>query len=140
MTEVIVVDDIKQRYEKTSRIRNRVIDILTSEDEALRLTIADGDSAKLLVKMLDGEDKQTIARQKNATDEKIVGVVSGGLNDIAEKVIQGMGGMRGIRGEPNAAAAPTESIPLQLEVSAEEMKQGENPDLNYDTLVPKGDS
>lgn len=139
MAEEQAVDDIKQRYEKTSRLRNRVIDILSEDDKALRLTIADGDSAKLLVKLLDGEDKQTIARQKNATDEKIVGVVGAGLNDIADKVIQGLGGMRGMRGAPDASAAPTEIVPVHVEVSEEEMKQGENPELNYDALIPSGD-
>ena len=131
------VDEIKNRYEKTSRIRNKVIDILSDDDEVLRLTIADSDAAKLLVKMLDGEDKQTIARQKNTTDEKAIGAFGSGINDIAERVIQTMGGIRGMRGEPDATAAPTETIPMQLEISSDEMKQGEDPNCNYDALVPK---
>ena len=63
---------IERRYERTSEVRNRVIDLLAVNDQVLAQTIADKDSAGVLVKMLDGQDKQTIARQKNRTDEKAV--------------------------------------------------------------------
>ena len=135
MADEQVKDEIQERYNDTSKLRQRAIKLLSENDELLKQTIFDKDTSKILVKLLDGEDKQTIARQKNATDEKLVGVVGSNINDIADAVIQGLGGMRGIRGEPDATAAPKEEIPVSVEVKDGEMGIGEDPSLNYDALV-----
>ncbi len=135
MSEEQVRDEIKERYEQTSQIRQRALKILAEDDQLLNATLLDENGSKLLVKLLDGEDKQTIARQKNQTDERLVGAMSHNINDIADAVIQGLGGMRGIRGEPDATAAPKEEIPVSVEVKDGEMGIGEDPSLNYDALV-----
>ena len=135
MSEEQVRDEIKERYEQTSQVRQRALKILAEDDQLLNATLLDENGSKLLVKLLDGEDKQTIARQKNQTDERLVGAMSHNINDIADAVIQGLGGMRGIRGEPDATAAPKEEIPVSVEVKDGEMGIGEDPSLNYDALV-----
>ncbi len=135
MSEEQVRDEIKERYERTSQVRQRALKILAEDDQLLNATLLDENGSKLLVKLLDGEDKQTIARQKNQTDERLVGAMSHNINDIADAVIQGLGGMRGIRGEPDATAAPKEEIPVSVEVKDGEMGIGEDPSLNYDALV-----
>ena len=125
---------IERRYERTSEVRNRVIDLLAVNDQVLAQTIADKDSAGVLVKMLDGQDKQTIARQKNRTDEKAVGAVTS-IQQVAKEVIQAMGGPIGIRGEPDASAAPRGSVPIQVDVNEGELNQGADEALNVDVLM-----
>ena len=125
---------IERRYERTSEVRNRVIDLLAVNDQVLAQTIADKDSARVLVKMLDGQDKQTIARQKNRTDEKAVGAVTS-IQQVAKEVIQAMGGPIGIRGEPDASAAPRGSVPIQVDVNEGELNQGADEALNVDALM-----
>lgn len=135
MSKEQIKDEMKDRYDETSRLRKRAIQILSENDELLKQTIFDKDTSKILVKLLDGEDKQTIARQKNATDEKLVGMVGSNIHDIADAVIQSLGGHRGMRGEPDANAAPKETIAMTVDVSEEEMRIGEDPELHYDALL-----
>ena len=135
MSKEQIKDEMKDRYDETSRLRKRAIQILSENDELLKQTIFDKDTSKILVKLLDGEDKQTIARQKNATDEKLVGMVGSNIHDIADAVIQSLGGHRGMRGEPDANAAPKETIAMTVNVSEEEMRIGEDPELHYDALL-----
>ena len=135
MSKEQIKDEMKDRYDETSQLRKRAIQILSENDELLKQTIFDKDTSKILVKLLDGEDKQTIARQKNATDEKLVGMVGSNIHDIADAVIQSLGGHRGMRGEPDANAAPKETIAMTVNVSEEEMRIGEDPELHYDALL-----
>ena len=139
MADEQVKDEIQERYNNTSKLRQRAIKLLSENDELLKQTIFDKDTSKILVKLLDGEDKQTIARQKNATDEKLVGVVGSNINDIADAVVQSLGGHRGMRGNPDASAAPKETIPVEVKVSEEEMRIGEDPELHYDALLKPND-
>ena len=134
---VEVPDEIKERYDGTSSLRQRALKILAEDDNLLEMTLRDENSSKLLIKLLDGEDKQTIARQKNQTDEKLVGAVGSNINDIAEAVITGLGGMRGIRGEADASSAPKEQVPIQVDVTLGELQLGEDPELNYDAIMNK---
>ena len=134
---VEVPDEIKERYDGTSSLRQRALKILAEDDNLLEMTLRDENSSKLLIKLLDGEDKQTIARQKNQTDEKLVGAVGSNINDIAEAVIIGLGGMRGIRGEADASSAPKEQVPIQVDVTPGELQLGEDPELNYDAIMNK---
>jgi hypothetical protein len=139
MAEEQVKDEIQERYDDTSKLRKRAIKLLSENDELLKQTIFDKDTSKVLIKLLDGEDKQTIARQKNATDEKLVGAVGSNINDIADVVIQSLGGQRGMRGNPDASAAPKEPVPVEVKVSEEEMRIGEDPELHYDALLKPND-
>ena len=139
MADEQVKDEIQERYDDTSKLRQRAIKLLSENDELLKQTIFDKDTSKILVKLLDGEDKQTIARQKNATDEKLVGVVGSNINDIADAVVQSLGGHRGMRGNPDASVAPKETIPVEVKVSEEEMRIGEDPELHYDALLKSND-
>lgn len=125
---------IERRYDRTSSIRDRAIDLLAVDDQRLSQTIADKDSASILIKMLDGQDKQTIARQKNRTDEKAVGAVTS-IQHVAKEVIQAMGGPIGIRGEPDASAAPRESIPIKVTVNEGELEQGADEALTAEALL-----
>ena len=134
---VEVPDEIKERYDGTSSLRQRALKILAEDDNLLEMTLRDENSSKLLIKLLDGEDKQTIARQKNQTDEKLVGAVGSNINDIAEAVIIGLGGMRGIRGEADASSAPKEQVPIQVDVTPGDLQLGEDPELNYDAIMNK---
>lgn len=129
-----VNDVIERRYERTSSVRNRAIDLLAENDTTLAQTIADKDSASILIKMLDGEDKQTIARQKNRTDEKAVGAVTS-IQHVAKEVIQAMGGPIGIRGEPDASAAPRGSIPIDVKLKDGELSQGADESLTAEALL-----
>ena len=138
MAEEQVTDEIKDRYDGTSKLRQAAIEILAENKEILKQTLFDKDTSKVLIKLLDGEDKQTIARQKNATEEKMVGVVGSNINTIADAVIQGLGGMAGIRGEPDAAAAPKENVPIDIKVDAKEMQVGEDPECNYENIMKQG--
>ena len=45
---------IERRYEKTSDVRDKVIELLAGSDTTLSQTLADKDSATILIKMLDG--------------------------------------------------------------------------------------
>lgn len=140
MTEETKKDAIEDRYDATSKIRQRALKMLADDDELLRINLADKETSKVLIKLLDGEDKQTIARQKNATDEKIANVVSSSLPEMVDKVISAMGGAKAIRGEPDAKAAPREKIDLDVKVGDGELVQGEDADLSYETLMEKNGS
>lgn len=128
---------IERRYEKTSDVRDKVIELLAGSDTTLSQTLADKDSATILIKMLDGQDKQTIARQRNRTEEKAVGVVSN-IQQVAKEVIQAMGGPIGIRGEPDATAAPRETVPIKVSVNQGELEHGADEALTAEALL--GDS
>ena len=128
-------DEIKERYDFTSNIRKQAIGILAPDVSQLNMTLNDSDQAKLLVKLLDGEDKQTIARQKNATDEKIAGAIQTNLPNMVDQVISQMGGIKSIRGEADSEAAPKEKIDIDVNVGPKELDQGEDPSLNYDSLI-----
>lgn len=128
---------IERRYEKTSDVRDRVIELLSGTDTNLSQTLADKDSAGILIKMLDGQDKQTIARQRNRTEEKAVGAVAN-IQQVAKEVIQAMGGPIGIRGEPDATAAPRETVPIKVSVNQGELEQGADEALTAEALL--GDS
>lgn len=129
------VDEIKERYNYTSAIRRQAIGILAPDVNQLNMTLNDSDQAKLLVKLLDGEDKQTIARQKNATDEKLAGAIGANLPELVDQVISQMGGVKNIRGEANPDLAPKEKIDIKVDVGRNELEQGEDPNLNYETLL-----
>ncbi len=135
MSEEKKPDEIQTRYDGTSAVRQRALELLANNDELLALTIADKDASKILVKLLDGEDKQTIARQKNATDEKIAGAVTNNMPEMVEQVIRAMGGHAGIRGKADASYAPREKIDCDVKVENGELKQGEDADLSYETMV-----
>lgn len=135
IVEKTPVDEIKERYEFTSQIRRQAIGILAPDASQLNMTLNDSDQAKLLVKLLDGEDKQTIARQKNATDEKIAGAIGTNLPSMVDQVISQMGGIKALRGEPDSSSAPKEKINLDVSIGHNELQQGEDPSLNYDSLV-----
>lgn len=128
---------IERRYEKTSDVRDKVIELLAGSDTTLSQTLADKDSATILIKMLDGQDKQTIARQRNRTEEKAVGVVSN-IQQAAKEVIQAMGGPSAVRGAPDASAAPRETVPIKVSVNQGELEQGADEALTAEALL--GDS
>ena len=71
MSEEPLKDVIESRYDGTSAIRQRALTMLANDDSALALALADKESSKILIKLLDGDDNPTIARQKIATDENI---------------------------------------------------------------------
>lgn len=129
-------DEFTARYDYTSNIRKRAIDHFSAADETLHLTLADKDSASLLIKLLDGEDKQTIARQKNKTDEKLADGLGVNVHAVADSLFQKL---TGLRGEPDASKAPDEKIDLDVKVEDGEMRIGEDPELNFENLVPKNE-
>lgn len=135
MTEEVYKDEIEKRYDLVSNIRQRALIQLAETDENLRLTLADKESSKNLMKLLDGEDKQTIARQRNATDEKIAGSIGANIPGLVDAVISQMGGHIGIRGNADASVAPKEKIDINVEVGQGELNQGEDADLNYEALI-----
>lgn len=135
MSEEVKKDEIEERYNLTSNIRKRALKMLADDDEALRLSLADKESQKALLKLLDGEDKQTIARQKNITDEKAVGAMTTSLPQMVDEVIKAMGGANAIRGNPDPSAAPKEKIDIDVNVGNGELEQGEDTTLSYETLA-----
>ena len=135
MADEQVKDEIHERYDDTSKLRQRAIKLLSENDELLKQTIFDKDTSKILVKLLDGEDKQTIARQKNATDEKIAGSIGANIPGLVDIVISQMGGHKGLRGEADATVAPKEKIDIKVDVKQGELGQGEDTTLNYESLT-----
>ena len=135
MSEEPLKDVIESRYDGTSDIRQRALDMLAKDDTALALALADKESSKILIKLLDGEDKQTIARQKNATDEKIAGSIGANIPGLVDVVISQLGGHKGLRGDADASKAPSEKIDLKVEVKDGELGQGEDNTLNYESLT-----
>lgn len=135
MSEEVKKDEIEERYNLTSNIRKRALKMLANDDEALRLSLADKESQKALLKLLDGEDKQTIARQKNITEEKAVGAITTDLPQMVDEVIKAMGGLSSIRGNPDPSAAPKEKIDIDVSVGNGELEQGEDATLSYETLA-----
>lgn len=140
MTEEVKKDIIEERYDVTSNIRQRALVMLAESDDLLRLSLADKESSKALLKLLDGEDKQTIARQKNATEEKIANVIGNSLPEMVDQVIAAMGGSKAIRGEPDASRAPKEKIDIDVKVGKGELGQGEDTELSYETLTKENGS
>ena len=108
--------------------------MLAEDDEILRISLADKEAQKALLKLLDGEDKQTIARQKNATDEKVAGAITTNLPMMVDEVIKAMGGPNAIRGNPDATTAPREKIDISVKVGNGELDQGEDANLSYESL------
>lgn len=135
MSEEPLKDVIENRYDGTSDIRQRALSMLAKDDAALSLALADKESSKILIKLLDGEDKQTIARQKNATDEKIAGSIGANIPGLVDAVISQMGGHKGLRGSPDASNAPKEKIDMNVDVKVGELGQGEDTTLNYESLT-----
>ena len=135
MSEESLKDVIESRYDGTSAIRQRALTMLANDDSALALALADKESSKILIKLLDGEDKQTIARQKNATDEKIAGSIGANIPGLVDIVISQMGGHKGLRGEADATVAPKEKIDIKVDVKQGELGQGEDTTLNYESLT-----
>lgn len=135
MSEDVKKDEIEERYNLTSNIRKRALTMLAESDDVLRLSLADKEAQKALLKLLDGEDKQTIARQKNITDEKAVGAITTSLPQMVDEVIKAMGGNSAIRGNPDATAAPKEKIDIDVKVGNGELDQGEDATLSYETLA-----
>ena len=135
MSEEPLKDVIESRYDGTSDIRQRALDMLAKDDTALALALADKESSKILIKLLDGEDKQTIARQQNATDEKIAGSIGANIPGLVDAVISQLGGHKGLRGDADASKAPSEKIDLKVEVKDGELGQGEDNTLNYESLT-----
>lgn len=135
MSEEVKKDEIEERYNLTSNIRKRALKMLANDDDALRLSLADKESQKALLKLLDGEDKQTIARQKNITEEKAVGAITTDLPQMVDEVIKAMGGLSSIRGNPDPSAAPKEKIDIDVSVGNGELEQGEDATLSYETLA-----
>lgn len=134
MSEEVKKDEIEERYNITSNIRQRALTMLAEDDEILRISLADKESQKALLKLLDGEDKQTIARQKNATDEKVAGAITTNLPMMVDEVIKAMGGPNAIRGNPDATTAPREKIDIDVKVGSGELDQGEDANLSYESL------
>lgn len=135
MTEDVKKDIIEERYDNVSAVRQRALKMLAEDDELLRISLADKESSKILVKLLDGEDKQTIARQKNATDEKLVAGVTTSLPEMVDQVIKSMGGQSAIRGEPDPTRAPREKVDIDAKVVPGELDQGEDASLSYETII-----
>lgn len=127
--------EIDNRYEKTSKIRDRAIELLAEDEQLLRITLADKESSRNLIKLLDGQDKQTIARQKNTTDEKAIGASSADAKLIASEIVAAMGGFTGMRGEPDQGAAPSKPIDLDVNMVPGEMSKGPDETLTCEALL-----
>lgn len=130
---------IDERYKRTSDLRERVIDHFTGDQEAFKLAMADKDSAAILIKMIDGQDKQTIARQRNRTEEAAVGAFTN-VQGVVKQVIAAMGGPKALRGEADITAAPKGTIDCDVEVIDGELAKGSDENLNVETLMqPKSE-
>ena len=129
-------EEMDIRYKRTSDVRDRVIEHFTSTPDQFNLTMADKDSASILIKMLDGQDKQTIARQRNRTEEAAVGAFTN-VQSVVKQVIGAMGGPKAIRGEADPSAAPKGSIDIDVDIIDGELDQGADENLNVESIMNK---
>lgn len=125
---------IDERYRRTSDLRERVIEHFTADEQAFKLAMADKDSASILIKMIDGQDKQTIARQRNRTEEAAVGAFTN-VQSVVKQVVAAMGGPKAIRGEADASLAPKGTIDCDVDVNNGELTKGADENLNVETLM-----
>lgn len=129
---------IDDRYERTSDLREAALQTLVGDAEQLRLTLADKVSANIFLKLIDGQDKQTIARQRNRTEEAAVGAFTN-VQGVVKQVISAMGGVKAVRGEPDASMAPKGTIDCDVAVNNGELESGADENLNVDTLMGRGE-
>ena len=130
--------DIEANLELTDTIRTRAIEHLTSSDEVLHQNLADKDQAALLMKLLDGKDRQALTLQKNSIDSRIADGLSN-LDDAADKILEGLSVSFGIRTantvvnqEANATlACEFEFVPDEASLEPAE-------EMNFETLTNRG--
>lgn len=129
--------DIDANLALTDDVRARAIHHLSKDETALHAALADPKTASILIKLLDGKDRQALNLQKNQIDSQMADAM-GTLADAAEQVIDQLGGVFAIRTvnpEPNPSA--TTSIERQYTFVPDEATLEPSEELTFDTFAQK---